>query len=83
MHLQPASQMWVKPGKRWERGWAIVGIVYGFIFLLVIPGLIGLFHYERWQRREGPCPTGFIVWGLVMTGLLVLAIVLGIGIGNA
>jgi hypothetical protein len=41
---QATQQGWPKAGKPWERGWAIVGIAFGFLFLLTIPGWIGLDH---------------------------------------
>jgi hypothetical protein len=65
-----SEDQWPKRGKRWERVWAIVGIVFGFGFLLTIPGWIGLDHYRKWQRYERTRPTGFIVWGIFMTALV-------------
>ena len=70
-----AADVWTKPGKPWERGWAIVGVVLAFPFFLTIPGWIGLDHYHKWQRRERPRPTGFIVWGIFMTGWIVVFVV--------
>jgi hypothetical protein len=67
-----------KRGEAWERGWAITGIVFG-LFLNVILGLLALRAYRRWQRGERERPTGLIVFGIVVTALIIPgSILLGI-----
>jgi hypothetical protein len=60
---------------RWQRVLAIVGIVFAFPFLLTIPGWIGVSHYGKWKRGEGPRPTGYMIWGALGIALLVVSFV--------
>jgi hypothetical protein len=59
-----------KRGKAWERGWAITGIVWAF-FWFVIPGLLAIGAYRRWQRGERERPLGLIIFGIVFTAYVV------------
>jgi hypothetical protein len=67
-----------RPGKPWERGWAIVGIVFAFPFLLTLPGWIGIDHYRKWQNHERDRPIGFIAWGMIMTVFISVFIIVGL-----
>jgi hypothetical protein len=68
--------------KGWRKFFAIAGIVFGFFFLLTIPGWVGLFAYRKWKAGERDEPKVLIAWGAIMSSLfavgLVIAIISGI-----
>ena len=44
---------------------AVVGVVFGFV-LLIVPGLVALRSYRRWQARITPEPT--FAWSMAVAG---------------
>ena len=54
-----------RPGRRWQRAFAVVGIVAALLsIILIIPGLFGIRTYRRWQRGERGTPVLLIAWGV-------------------
>ncbi len=76
---RPDFDSWGKRGEAWERGWAITGIVFAFLFN-VIPGWFALRAYRRWQRGERKRPTGLIVFGILATAMSIVgSLLMGMG----
>jgi hypothetical protein len=71
-----------KRGKAWERGWAIVGIVWAFTWF-VIPGVYGIVVFRGWQKGERNRPSGLIWFGILYTAYFVgLSLLFGFGGGG-
>jgi hypothetical protein len=72
-----------KVGATWQRVFGIIGLIFGFPFLLTIPFWFGLSHYIKWQRGEHEAPIFAIGWGIVASVIvpviLIIAIVQGDG----
>ena len=74
-----------RPGRPWQRAFAVIGIVAALLsILLIIPGLFGIRAYRRWQRGERGTPVLLIAWGvfnipamLYLAALVVGSMILG------
>jgi hypothetical protein len=51
---------------------ALLGVVVGFVFLIV-PGLLALRSYRRWQEGDGEEPT--FAWSMAVVGGMALVVV--------
>ena len=71
----PAAPWPKKIRKRWERGWALVGVWSSLIFW-VAPYFFTQRVYQSWQRGERPRPTELIVFGMAF-----VAVVVGLFVG--
>jgi len=77
--LSQAGQYGDRP-KGWRKFIAIVGVVGAFFFFFTIPGWMCLSTYRKWKRGEyvgrggRTQPTGLVVWGVIFSALVVIAI---------
>jgi predicted RND superfamily exporter protein len=66
-----------KPGKPWQRAFAVIGIVAALLsILLIIPALFGIGAYRRWQRGERGMPVFLIGWGVFISPAMLYVAVL-------
>jgi hypothetical protein len=68
----PADTSWRYRKDGAPKAFAIVGVAVGFVFLIV-PGLIALRSYRRWQEGIGGQPT--FAWSMAILGGLALVVV--------
>lgn len=64
-------------GRVWQRVFAVIGIVAALgSIVLIIPGLLGIRSYRRWQRGERDTPLLLISWGILMSPAALYLVVL-------
>ena len=56
----------------WQKALAILGIICAFPFLLTIPGWVAIGRYRKWKSGEKGAPFGLMVWGVVVTCLVII-----------
>ena len=69
----PADDSWRYRRGGFPRAFAVLGVVFGFV-ALVVPGLFALGSYRRWQSGEQSEPT--LAWSLAVLGLIAVPLVL-------
>jgi hypothetical protein len=58
----------------WRKFFAIARIVFGFLFVLTIPGWVGLLAYRKWKAGERDEPKVLIAWGAIMSSLFAVGL---------
>jgi amino acid transporter len=67
---------------RLEEVFAIIGIVFGFLIFLTIPGWFGVRAWGRYKRGEESSIRIYEYMGFVVAALLALGVVVGVFVGD-
>jgi hypothetical protein len=59
----------------WENRLVILGVIWLFPVFLTIPGWMALKRYRRWRAGELKRPNVILVWGLLMSTLMLMGAV--------